>query len=322
MTALFVACEPEPVVDNNTTTTTTGQNITVNKKPRVIPPVFNEDSAFQYIKVQSDMGPRVPGTKAHEAAVTYYEKELKRFGAEVIIQKGNAKTFDGKTWLIKNVIGVFQPEKSKRVLLCAHFDSRPFCEKELIPELKSKPCPGVNDGASGVGVLLEVARQISLKNPEIGIDIIFFDLEDYGDNGGMPDTWCLGSQYWSKNPHKIGYTAEFGILLDMVGAADAKFPKEGISMFYAKDIVDKVWKAADISGAGAYFLDIETGEMTDDHSFINTIIQIPTIDILHYDGFKNNFFEHHHTTKDDLSTIDRKTLKGVGQTLLEVVYNE
>jgi hypothetical protein len=108
----------------------------------------------------------------------------------------------------------------------------------------------------------------------------------------------------------------------MVGAKDAKFPKEEISMFYANDVVKKVWKAARVSGAGAYFSDTEIGEMTDDHAFINKIAQIPTIDILHYEPRKNSFFEHHHRTSDDMSNIDKNTLKAVGQTLLEVIYNE
>ncbi|MBP9070316.1 MAG: M28 family peptidase, partial [Bacteroidia bacterium] len=237
-------------------------------------------------------------------------------------QAASATTYDGKSWLLKNVIASFDPQNKKRILLCAHYDSRPFSEKETDPKLRANPCPGVNDGASGVGVLIEVARVIQTKNPNVGIDIVLFDLEDYGDNGGMPDTWCLGSQHWSKNPHKPGYTANYGILLDMVGAKDARFPKEEISTFYANDVVTKVWKAAKTSGASAYFVDEETGEMTDDHTFINKIAQIPTIDILHYDAYKNSFFEHHHKNSDDIKTIDKNTLEAVGQTLLEVIYNE
>lgn len=320
---VLVACKPEtPVDSNNNTNTTTDNTPKVETKPRVVPPDFNGDSAFAYVKYQADLGPRTPGSKAHEKAVDYYEKQFKRFGAQVLIQAGNTTTFDGKSWLLKNVIASFYPENKNRIMLCAHYDSRPFSEKETDPKLKQNACPGVNDGASGVGVLMEVARIIHEKDPKIGVDIILFDLEDYGDNGGMPDTWCLGSQYWSKNPHKAGYTARYGILLDMVGAKDARFPREEISMFYANDVVNKVWKAAKVSGAGAYFIDAEAGEMTDDHTFVNKIAQIPCIDILHYDAFANSFFAHHHKNSDDMSTIDKATLKAVGQTLLEVIYNE
>lgn len=322
--ASLFSCTPEKPVDDNTAVTnnTTGSQPILETKPRVIPPGFDADSAFKFIKYQADLGARVPGSAAHDKAVAYFEKEFKRFGAQVLIQSASATTYDGKKWLLKNVIASFDAQNKNRVLLCAHYDSRPFSDKEKDAKEAAKPCPGVNDGASGVGVLMEIARIIQTKAPSVGIDIILFDLEDYGDNGGMPDTWCLGSQHWSKNPHKAGYTANYGILLDMVGAKDARFPKEEISTFYAGDIVNKVWKAARISGASEYFIDQETGEMTDDHAFINKIANIPTIDILHYDGYQNKFFEHHHTTKDDLSTIDKKTLKAVGQTLLEVLYNE
>jgi len=316
---LFHSCKEEPGTLGKTTED--NQN-TIIQKSRVAPPKFDGDSAYAFVKYQADLGPRTPGSSAHAKAVKYYEEKLKAYGATVIIQTANIKTFDGKSWLLKNVIASFNPENKERILLCAHYDSRPFCEKEKDPKLRAMACPGVNDGASGVGVLLEIARQLSLNSLSIGVDIVLFDLEDYGDNGGMPDTWCLGSQYWSKNPHKKDYTARFGILLDMVGAKDARFPKEEFSTFYARDVVNKVWKAAKISKASGYFVDDESGEMTDDHAFINKIAQIPTIDILHYDAYRNSFFEHHHKTTDDLSNIDKNTLTAVGQTLLEVLYNE
>ncbi|MCW3076378.1 MAG: glutamine cyclotransferase [Bacteroidetes bacterium] len=316
----IVSCSPEKqkeepvVVPQNTVT-----------KPRIVPPEFNGDSAYAFVKAQADMGPRVPGSKAHEKSVIYFKKQFERFGAQVMIQSGNVTTFDKKSWVLKNVIASINPTSANRIILAAHYDSRPFSEKETDPKLKEKPCPGVNDGASGAGVLLEVARILQQKNPEIGVDIILFDLEDYGmPNGGpdMADTWCLGAQYWSKNPHKQNYTARFGVLLDMVGAKDAMFAREGYSVFYANDIVTKVWKAAEVCGSGKYFNKEEYGEITDDHFYINKIAQIPCIDILHYDIYKGSFFDHHHKNSDDLSTIDKNTLKGVGQTLLEVIYNE
>ena len=299
------------------------ENNTVKEvKPRVVPPDFNADSAFAFIKAQADMGPRVPGSKAHDMAVEYYEKQFKKYGAEVIIQKGNTTTYDGKPWILKNIIATYNPKGETRILLCAHWDSRPFCEKDDDLNNKSKPCPGVNDGASGVGVLMEMARLFSIKKPEVGIDIVLFDLEDYGDNRGDPNTWCLGSQYWSKTPHVPYYSAKFGVLLDMVGAKDAIFPKEGLSRFYAGEYVNLIWGTAQNLGYGNYFVNQECAEMTDDHSPINKLAQIPCVDILHYDMMKNEFFEHHHTTTDDLSTIDKNTLKAVGHTLLEVIYNQ
>jgi hypothetical protein len=314
--AIFTACGPEKPT----------QEVVVEKpvvaKPHVVPPDFNADSAYAYVKAQADMGPRTPGSKAHDMAVTYFEKQFKQFGAEVIIQKGSVTTYDNKIWQLKNIIATYNAKAEDRILLCAHWDSRPFADKDAKEENRTKACPGVNDGASGAGVLLEIARLISIKQPSVGIDIILFDMEDYGDNHGDPNSWCLGSQYWSRNLHVPFYGAKFGVLLDMVGAKNAIFPKEGLSRMYAGEYVNKIWAAADKLGYANHFINQESAEMTDDHSPINKLAQIPCVDILHYDMQQNSFFEHHHQTTDDINTIDKNTLKAVGQTLLEVIYNE
>ena len=295
---------------------------TVETKAHIVPPTFEADSAYTYIKAQADMGPRTPGSKAHDAAVIYYEKQFKKFGAEVIIQKGNVTSYDNKAWQLKNIIATYNPKAEQRIMLCAHWDSRPFADKDKDDANHAKPCPGVNDGASGVGVLLEMARVIQAKQPTVGIDFILFDLEDYGNMGGDLNTWCLGSQYWAKNLHVPYYGAKFSVLLDMVGAKDAVFPKEGLSRNYAGEYVNLIWGTADKLGYGKYFSNQETPEMTDDHAPINKLAQIPCVDILHYNWQQNEFFEHHHTITDDINTIDKNTLKAVGQTLLEVIYNQ
>ena len=130
----------------------------------------------------------------------------------------------------RNNNGSFNPDKDKRILLFAHWDTRPYSDHDPDPANHKKPLDGADDGASGVGALLEIARQMGMKAPEVGVDIIFFDAEDYGTPefakdryNDTSDTWCLGSRFWGKNPHKPGYKAEFGILLDMVGAKDAVF---------------------------------------------------------------------------------------------------
>lgn len=297
----------------------------VAQKPHVTPPEFNADSAYRYVKAQADMGPRTPGSKAHDEAVAYYEKEFKKYGAEVKIQTGNVQSYDGKQWQLKNVIATYNPKAESRVMLCAHYDSRPFADRDVNPENRSQAVPGVNDGASGAGVLIEIARNIAAKNPGIGIDLILFDLEDYGKpHGGQEDqdTWCLGSQYWSRNLHVPYYSAKYAVLLDMVGAKDATFPKEGLSMFYAPEVVSKIWGTGQRLGYGQYFVNEDCQDMTDDHVAVNKLAQIPCVDIIHYDSHKGDFFQHHHQVTDDLSTIDKNTLKAVGQTLLEVIYNE
>jgi glutaminyl-peptide cyclotransferase len=294
----------------------------------ITPPDFNADSSFVYIKAQADMGPREPGSKAHEQAVNYFEKKFKEYGAEVIIQKATVTTFDQKKWLSKNIIASFNPKNTKRVMLSAHWDSRPFCDRDSTIANQKKACPGVNDGASGAGVLIEIARELAKQKINIGVDIILWDMEDYGQGSvesntpPMDDDWALGSQYWSQNPHKPGYTARYGILLDMVGAKNTNFPMEQFSVLYAKPVVAKIWDAATNLGYGNYFVPKQIGEITDDHVYVNKFASIPTVDIIGYTPNSGGFFRYHHCLQDDINSIDKNTLKAVGQTVLEVIYNE
>lgn len=290
-------------------------------------PAFVADSAYQYIQTQVDFGPRVPNTEAHLQCAAYLSAKLKSFGAEVTEQKAELKAFNGTVLNAVNVIGSFQPEKQKRILLFAHWDSRPWSDHDPDPANYNTPVLGANDGASGVGVLLEIARQLGQTAPEVGVDIIFFDAEDYGApetfTGNSEDSWCLGSQYWARNPHKSGYKADYGILLDMVGAPGATFYKEQISMHYAAHIVKKVWDKAQKLGFSQYFINEELGAITDDHLYINRIAGIPSIDIIQYDKYSSKGFGHYwHTINDTMENIDKGTLHAVGTTVMHVVYSE
>ncbi len=313
---LFISCgQTTPVPQSNET----------NKvKPIVKVPDFNADSAYLYVQKQVDFGPRVPNTDAHRACASYLASELKAFGAEVIEQKAEVKAFDNTILKAVNIIGTFNAEQKNRILLLAHWDSRPFADQDANPENWQKPVLGANDGASGVGVLLEIARQMGKNLPTVGIDIIFLDAEDYGQPSfyntiGTADSWCLGAQYWAKNPHVPNYYAQYGILLDMVGTANASFTKDVISMKYAPHVVEKVWHKAQTLGYGHLFINKQGGSITDDHVYINELAHIPCIDII---DFNNGFFEYWHTVNDNMSHIDKNTLKAVGQTVLDVIYNE
>ncbi len=291
-------------------------------------PDFNSDSAYLFVQEQVDFGPRFPNNKAHGKCATYLKEKLASFNFETSIQLGSATTFNNKTITIKNIIGEYKPAVETRILLFAHWDSRPFADQDL-RDLTS-PILGANDGASGVGVLLEVARQISLKQPEIGVDIIFFDAEDYGQPSSdmtagdhNSNSWCLGSQYWAKNLHKPNYTANYGILLDMVGSSNAYFTKESISMRYAPDILRKVWKNGKTLGYQNYFVDNQTYFVgVDDHQFVNEIANIPSIDIIHHERSSGNFHPSWHTHNDNMDVIDKITLGVVGETLLYTIFNE
>lgn len=290
-------------------------------------PAFNADSAYSYIAAQVSFGPRVPNSAAHKNCGNYLAGQLEKFGAKVYSQYADLMAYDGTILKARNIIGSYKPEMKKRVLLCAHWDSRPYADQDE-EKFHQTPIDGANDGASGVGVLLEIARQIQMKAPAIGIDIAFFDAEDYGipefyRGTYKSDTWCLGAQYWGRIPHVSDYKARFGILLDMVGAKDATFYYERFSARTANSPMKKIWKMAEQLGYGRYFIKQEGGEVTDDHVYVNQFRQIPCVDIIHYDvqgdtGFNPTW----HTTDDTIEHIDKATLQAVGQTVMGVIYNE
>lgn len=303
------------------------EKATIKKsKVRIEIPNFNSDSAYFFVERQVSFGPRVISSKAWDKCSKYLKNKLESYGAKVIVQQAPVTTYDQKKHTLRNIIGSYSPEKNNRIALFAHWDSRHVADYDTINT--SKPILGANDGGSGVGVLLEIARNINLKNPKIGVDIIFFDAEDYGqpENSKFPtmnDSWCLGSQYWSKNPHKQNYFAKYGILLDMVGGKDAEFWQEGISSYYASNIIKKVWDIAHNIGYSNFFIYKKSPQIMDDHYYVNTITGIPTIDIIEYDPFsKTNFNKHWHTHADNMNNVDRETLKAVGQTVMRVIYSE
>jgi glutaminyl-peptide cyclotransferase len=296
------------------------------KKSTTPPPIFDADSAFNYVKAQTDFGPRIPNSTSQAKCAEWLSKTMKQFADTVMIQSFQSRGFDGKTLNGKNIISSFNPKKGNRIMLCAHWDSRPFADQDSIR--KNEPIDGANDGASGVGILIEVARQLSIAKPDLGIDIIFFDIEDYGqpENSGYPeqdDTYCLGSQYWSQHLHTPNYYARYGVLLDMVGATNATFTQEGTSLRYAEDVTGMVWKTANDLGYGNYFLLEKTNPIVDDHYYINEIAKIKCTDVIHYDhNTPSHFWKHWHTHGDTIDKIDKNSLKAVGQTLLQVLFNE
>jgi len=295
---------------------------------KTIIPKFSADSAYSYIEKQLSFGPRVPNTDAHKNCGLWLEEKFTSFGADVIVQKAKVEAYDGSLLDMSNIIARFQPEKANRLLLMAHWDSRPFADHDPDPARRNHPIPGANDGASGVGVLLEIGRLLGESNPHLGIDIILFDAEDYGvpdhlDIEWNEDSWCLGSQYWSRNPHVKNYYARYGILLDMVGAQNAVFTQEEVSVYYAKSVLEKVWKKAREMGYSNYFSYEKTPQIVDDHRYVNEIIGIPSIDIIQYDhSTESNFGPFWHTHNDDLQLIDKKTLKAVGEVVLNVIFAE
>ncbi len=301
------------------------------KKETIRVPVFNIDSAFHFTERQVAFGPRIPNTAAHRQTGEFLTSKFRSYGANVIIQNFVASTYDGQVLSLQNIVASYAPEKQKRILLAAHWDTRPYADKDL--QHPGSKFDGANDGASGVAVLLEIARLLG-ENPDlqVGIDIILFDGEDWGERddaakqipppAGMNSWWCLGSQHWSRNKHKPGYSAYYGILLDMVGARESHFFQEGYSQEYAPKIVEKVWSTASRLGYSATFVRQKQAAITDDHVFVNEMAKIPMIDIVHFDPLLGYFGNYHHTQKDALPLIDKHTLGIVGNVLMNVIYHE
>lgn len=287
--------------------------------PQVSVPEFSPDSAFLFVKKQVDFGPRVPSSAAHKKCADWFIKEFKRHGLTVFEQKFQTRHYKGGYFDGINIIGQYKPELSKRILIAAHWDSRFQADKDSKDQ--NKPIDGADDGASGAGVLLELARILAANPVDIGVDLFLIDVEDQGDDDGAAETWCLGSQYWAKNLHRPGYAPYYAILLDMVGAKGARFYKEGISREVAPQTVEKVWNTAATLGYDEYFVNEDRGGITDDHLFIVRGAQIPMIDIVSMpnDG-AHPFGSYHHTHADNLSVIDKNVLKAVGQTMTAVIY--
>lgn len=282
------------------------------------PPNFDEDSAFNFLKKQVAFGPRIPNTPAHRACGDWLVRTSQRLCDSVYVQNLEITAHDGVLLKGRNIVCETQPDKKRRILLAAHWDTRPRADED---EKNKGPFEGADDGASGVAVLLEVMRILQQNPAPVGVDIVFFDLEDYGSNEATGPTFCLGSQHWSRIPHKAGYQAEYGILLDMVGAKGARFYREGFSTQYAAHVVDKVWFAAGRQGYGHIFINQNVNPVTDDHYYVNKLAGIPCIDIINYNEKTGGFPDHWHTQKDNLNIIDKSTLKAVGQTILDVIFN-
>lgn len=300
------------------------------EKVQPVGPSFNADSAYAFCKAQCDFGPRNMNTKAHDKCADWIVDKFRSYGCEVNIQKADVTGYDGTILKNQNIIASYNPKATTRILICAHWDSRPWADNDPDSTNWKTPILAANDAASGVGVMLELARILKNKgiDSKLGIDFVCFDAEDWGvpswsdvqDDGS---SWALGAQYWSNNLPQ-GYEARYGILLDMIGGQGAKFYREGMSLQYAPAIVKKVWKAARQAGYGSFFPKEDGGMITDDHIPVNQVAKIPTIDIIPYypDCKQSSFGPTWHTVSDDMEHLDKATLKAVGQTLIQVLYTE
>lgn len=298
------------------------------EKVQPVGPDFNADSAYIYLQEQCDFGPRTMNSTAHDKCEKWIIQKFEQYGCKVTTQKATLNGYDGTPLRSTNIMASYNPEATTRIMFCAHWDCRPWADNDPDSTNWHKPIIAANDAASGVGVMIELARILKGSGLELGVDFVCFDAEDYGTpqwfEGEDPgDTWALGAQYFANNLPE-GYAPRYGILLDMVGGVGAKFYREGMSMQYAPAIVKKVWNAARQVGYGSYFPKADGGMITDDHIPVNQTANIPCIDVIPYypDCAQSSFGPTWHTIADNMDNIDKNTLKAVGQTMVQVLFTE
>lgn len=298
------------------------------EKVQPVGPDFNADSAYIYLQEQCDFGPRTMNSTAHDKCEKWIIQKFEQYGCKVTTQKATLNGYDGTPLRSTNIMASYNPKATTRIMFCAHWDCRPWADNDPDSTNWHKPIIAANDAASGVGVMIELARILKGSGLKLGVDFVCFDAEDYGTpqwfEGEDPgDTWALGAQYFANNLPE-GYAPRYGILLDMVGGVGAKFYREGMSMQYAPAIVKKVWNAARQVGYGSYFPKADGGMITDDHIPVNQTANIPCIDVIPYypDCAQSSFGPTWHTIADNMDNIDKNTLKAVGQTMVQVLFTE
>ena len=297
---------------------------------------FNADSAYAFCAAQCSFGPRTMNSEAHDNCGEWIQQKFSQYGYQVELQKADLKGYDGTILKSTNIIAhspsTLNSQPSTHILICAHWDSRPWADNDPDEANHRKPVMAANDGASGVAVMLELARLLQQNDSaSMAVDFICFDAEDWGipqwEEEVNGDSWALGAQYWSENIQRSTSNAQryqFGILLDMVGGQGAMFYRESNSMQYARNVVERVWQAASTAGYGSTFPYKDGGGVTDDHVPVNEKAGIPCIDIINYypDCEQSSFGPTWHTVNDDMQHIDKNTLKAVGQTLVQLIYSE
>lgn len=288
-------------------------------------PTFCADSAYTYTAAQLAFGNRIPGSKGWQQCADYLERQMSRWCDTVIIQDFKATLWDNSQVPGRNIIASLNPQAPKRVLIAAHWDSRKWADHDPVESRQQQPVPGANDGAAGVATIMEMARVMCQMPPSVGVDFVFFDVEDQGQPEWSEvyedNTWCKGSQYWAQNRHIPYYTATYGILFDMIGTPTPRFTKEQVSRHYAPSLVNKLWTAAAQLGYGSVFVNDNTDPILDDHLYVNQLAGIPMVDIVQ-NSPETSFFTHWHTTTDDLASVNREALRTVATVTMAVVYTD
>jgi len=270
-------------------------------------PAFDEDAAWDLLARQVAFGPRVPGTEAHRRCADWLAGELEAAGARVTRDRFTYRDPAGTVWPLENILGSMGPEGTGRILLIAHWDSRPWADMDPDPARRTRPIPGANDGASGVAVLLQVAREIRGESLPRGVDVLLVDGEDLG-HADDRNGYCRGSIHFTERGIGVYWR---GIVLDMVGDADLAIPVEGYSRSAAPDVVDWIWSRGR-KLAPEVFVGTPGPTVYDDHiPFLQA--GLPTADVIDMD------YAVWHTAADDLAAVHRRSLGAVGRVVLSLV---
>ncbi len=287
-------------------------------KKQVSVPPFDPQKAWDILIKQTDMGPRTVGSKAHALCQQFLLSEMQKYADSVWLQPFSEKGYGNEVLVMNNIISSFNPKAKKRILLLTHWDCRPWADMDKDPKKQKEPILGANDAASGIAILVEMARNMKTNAPPVGVDMLFVDGEDYGKEGDNK-FYLLGSRYFSKNLPD-GYMPEFGILLDMVGDSQLELKRERLSIQYAPDIVDLVWNTAFSLGVTQFSNAVETNLGSDDHIPLNEA-GIKTIDIIDF-AYPNSSINYWHTSQDTPEHCSSESLDAVGRVLLQVIYSQ
>jgi glutaminyl-peptide cyclotransferase len=284
----------------------------VPRTAAVAPERFDGAAAFELLRRQVEFGPRAPGTPGHQAQLQWMEAFLREHTPDVTLQPfTHVSGRTGQTLRMTNVLARFNADSRQRVLLVAHWDTRPTADEDRDPARRNQPILGANDGASGVAVLLQLATVLSRHSPPIGVDLLLVDGEDWA-----PGEMFLGSTYFAANLPP-GYRPLYGIVVDMVADQNPVFPVEGYSNEYAPEVVARVWRLAAELGYERFFPNRAGPYVMDDHIPLNRA-GIRTIDIIDFDYGPGNRFWHTH--QDVVENTAPLGLEVVGTVLLELIF--
>jgi Zn-dependent M28 family amino/carboxypeptidase len=284
-------------------------------------PKFNGDTAYAFTAKQVSFGPRNPGSGGHSEALNYFYNQFEQYTDSVQLQQFSYSGYNNEVLNLTNIIASFNPDDTNRIMITAHWDTRPRSDNDQNPTNVNLPILGANDGASGCGVILELARLLKNNKVKYGIDLVLLDGEDYGKDDDL-DNFCIGTKYFTENMNGR-ITPAFAINLDMVGDKNASFPVEGYSNQYAPDIVNMVWNIADQIGA-ADFIRNNYSQIYDDHLILNQggikAVDIIDADLVgnHTAGIRRNYW---HTQNDNMKNISAQTLQQVGDVLTHLIYS-